>query len=163
MLADNAFQAEPSDMLKQDGWFCVECFRQPDGIVFSVQRVMEEMPARSVFDTAQIVSVEIDEIESVEDGVAVASLFAGCAERCCNSPNPDDPPHRGTTASPSMIIVAGPSPRAASAIAGKLVRPVMTDAGENPYPLRLDVNSEAIAIPFQLPAPFVSCRRLGLQ
>ncbi|MGZ2433115.1 hypothetical protein ACVI1T_005076 [Rhizobium redzepovicii] len=46
-------------MLQQDGWFGVECFRQPDCAVFSVQRVIEEMSARSVFDTAQIVPVEI--------------------------------------------------------------------------------------------------------
>ncbi len=73
MLADDAFQAEAADMLQQDGWFSVECFRQPDGTVFvtlwAVQRVLKEMSARSVFDTAQIVSVEIDEIESVEEGL----------------------------------------------------------------------------------------------
>jgi hypothetical protein len=29
VFADDAFQAETADTLKQDGWFGVECFRQP--------------------------------------------------------------------------------------------------------------------------------------
>ena len=45
----------------------------------------------------------------------------------------------------------------------KAVRPVMAAAGENPDTLLLDVNSEAIAVPFHLPAPFVSLWRMALQ
>jgi hypothetical protein len=62
-----------------------------------------------------------------------------------------------------MIIVAGPSPRAALYDRRKAVRPVMAAAGEDPDTARLDVNSEAIAIPFQLPAPFFPLWRMALQ
>jgi len=90
-------------------------------------------------------------------------LFAGCAQRLLQQPE----------IRPALFIkhdrLAIDDHRRRSERSGglydrrKAVRPVMAAAGENPYPLRLDVNSEAIAIPFQLPAPLVSLWGTGLQ
>lgn len=43
------------------------------------------------------------------------------------------------------------------------MRPVMAAASENPNALRFDMNREAIAIPFHLPAPLVSLWGMVLQ
>lgn len=45
--ANDAFQAETADMLKQDGWFSVKCLRLPNGAVLAAQRVFEEVGVRT--------------------------------------------------------------------------------------------------------------------
>jgi hypothetical protein len=123
------------------------------------------MPARPVLDTAQVMAVKIDEIEGIEDRVrrSIARRLAGSAERLPqqseiwpsffvehNGLAVDD--HGGRTERTGGLFDCG-----------KPMRPVMAATGEDPDARRFDMNSQSIAMPFQLPAPLFATGRMRLQ
>lgn len=94
---------------------------------------------------------------------AVASLFAGCAQRLLQQSK-----IRTTLFVENNRLAINdhcrrPKRSGCLLYGRKPMRPVMAATREDPDPLRLDVNGKAIAIPFQLPAPLASLWGTGLQ
>jgi len=88
MLAGDAFQTKAARVLEQGDGFSVYCFRQPDRAVLILQVIFEQMPARSIFDTTQIMPIEVEQIECVEDSIrgTIARGFAGSTKRLLKQP-----------------------------------------------------------------------------
>nr|QEG97868.1 hypothetical protein AgrTiKerr27_00138 [Agrobacterium tumefaciens] len=96
-------------------------------------------------------------------GGALASLFAGCTQRLLQQPEIRPPLIVEHDGFPIDDHRRRPQRSGGLLYGRKPMGPVVAAAGKDPDPLGLDMDRKAIAIPFQLPTPFVSGGRFSLQ
>lgn len=83
----------PKRFLRHPTWRSIEGFRQPDRASCPVAVSSSWCRRESVLDTAQVVTIEIKQVESVEDsaGKKISLPLSWCASDCCGSAKSDLP------------------------------------------------------------------------
>jgi len=142
-------------MLKQ---FCrvgMDLFGEQDRAVVAAQGFFEQMPSGSIFDVADIVTIEVEEVERIEQGRRdlVSDLSSGCPERLLQQ----------AEIRPTLLVendcFAIQDHRCWSQGSSRFrnrrepIGPIEAASGENFHVVGFDVNVQPVTVPLALPPP----------